>query len=115
MHKTKAVLPVDIARALTVQPQLVQKAVEAFYTRDPIQLRVRPALLVYPMRKSANHSIRWRTRWPGFRLHVLRCALFECLGRRTLNFKVNNFILLKYLVHFERQKALINIVGVTSV
>ena len=40
-HATKAHIPIDIARALFVYPSLVQKAVEAFYTRDAIQLRVR--------------------------------------------------------------------------
>ncbi|KAH9922003.1 SGT1 protein-domain-containing protein [Epithele typhae] len=39
MHVAKACLPVDVAKALTVNPLLVQKAVEAFYTRDGLQLR----------------------------------------------------------------------------
>ena len=41
VHKAKAYLPVDIAKALSVNPALVQKATEIFYTRDAIQLRVR--------------------------------------------------------------------------
>jgi SGT1 protein len=41
VHKAKAYLPVDIAKALSTDPALVQKAVEAFYTRDAAQLRVR--------------------------------------------------------------------------
>lgn len=41
VHVTKAHLPVDIAKVLSVYPSLVQKAVETFYTRDTIQLRVR--------------------------------------------------------------------------
>ncbi len=41
MHITKAYLPVDVAKALAVNPLLVQKAVETFYTRDALQLRVR--------------------------------------------------------------------------
>ena len=36
----KAWIPVDIAKALAANPSLVQKAVETFYTRDAIQLRV---------------------------------------------------------------------------
>ena len=40
MHITKAYLPVDVAKALAVNPLLVQKAVETFYTRDALQLRV---------------------------------------------------------------------------
>jgi hypothetical protein len=43
VHTTKAWLPADIARALSADPALVQKPVETFYTRDAIQLRVRPA------------------------------------------------------------------------
>ncbi len=40
MHHTSVIVPVDIARALAVRPALVQKAVETFYTRDALQLRV---------------------------------------------------------------------------
>lgn len=40
MHTTKAYLPLDIARALSVDPSLIQKPVETFYTRDAVQLRV---------------------------------------------------------------------------
>ncbi|KAF8898419.1 SGT1 protein-domain-containing protein [Infundibulicybe gibba] len=36
---TKAYIPLDIARALSANPSLVQKAIETFYTRDAIQLR----------------------------------------------------------------------------
>ena len=43
MHVTKAYLPLDVAKALAVNPLLVQKAVETFYTRDALQLRVRIA------------------------------------------------------------------------
>ncbi|KAK1232082.1 hypothetical protein PQX77_004800 [Marasmius sp. AFHP31] len=39
VHFTKAYLPQDIVKALHVDPSLIQKAVEAFYTRDAIQLR----------------------------------------------------------------------------
>jgi len=44
LHKTKANVPLDIAKALSVNPSLVQKVVEAFYTRDAAQLRVRFSL-----------------------------------------------------------------------
>lgn len=40
LHQTKVYLPVGIAKALNKKPELVQKAVEAFYVRDPAQLRV---------------------------------------------------------------------------
>lgn len=39
-HLTNAYLPEGIAKALSIAPELVQKAVEGFYTRDPAQLRV---------------------------------------------------------------------------
>jgi hypothetical protein len=40
IHRAKVHLPVDVGRALSVDPSLVQRAVEAFYTRDGLQLRV---------------------------------------------------------------------------
>ena len=40
VHVTKAYLPLEIAKALAVDPSLVQKPVETFYTRDALQLRV---------------------------------------------------------------------------
>lgn len=40
LHLTKVYVPKDIALALSNRPALVQKAAEAFYTRDAIQLRV---------------------------------------------------------------------------
>ncbi len=40
MHRARAFIPSDIALALNVEPSLVQRAAEAFYTRDVIQLRV---------------------------------------------------------------------------
>lgn len=47
VHVTKAHLPIDIVKALSVYPSLVQKAVEAFYTRDAIQLRVRSVKILH--------------------------------------------------------------------
>lgn len=41
MHITKAYIPSDIAKSLVKYPLLIQKAVETFYTRDAVQLRVR--------------------------------------------------------------------------
>lgn len=41
LHATKAFIPLDVAKALTKDLSLIQKAVETFYTRDAIQLRVR--------------------------------------------------------------------------
>jgi hypothetical protein len=39
---TMAYLPINIAKALSVDPSLIQRAVEGFYMRDPAQLRVSP-------------------------------------------------------------------------
>lgn len=41
-HTAKAYLPVPVARALHADPELIQRAVEGFYVRDPAQLRVGP-------------------------------------------------------------------------
>ncbi|THV06071.1 SGT1-domain-containing protein [Dendrothele bispora CBS 962.96] len=48
VHFTKAYLPLDIAKALSVNPSLVQKAVEAFYTRDAVQLRAAHKMSRFP-------------------------------------------------------------------
>ena len=40
IHYARAQLPVNVAKALAVNPSLAQKAVETFYTRDALQLRV---------------------------------------------------------------------------
>jgi len=39
-HRCRAYIPRDIAVALSVEPSLVQRAVETFYARDATQLRV---------------------------------------------------------------------------
>ena len=39
-HRAKAYIPEKVARALAVEPKLIQRAVEGFYVRDPSQLRV---------------------------------------------------------------------------
>ncbi|THH18092.1 hypothetical protein EW146_g2832 [Bondarzewia mesenterica] len=48
VHTTKAILPVDVAKALSVNPSLVQKAVETFYTRDALQLRAAHKMSRFP-------------------------------------------------------------------
>ncbi|CAE6526345.1 unnamed protein product [Rhizoctonia solani] len=48
IHRTKAYLPVDVARALSVDQSLVQRAVEAFYTRDALQLRAAQRMTRFP-------------------------------------------------------------------
>ncbi|THH09887.1 hypothetical protein EW145_g1723 [Phellinidium pouzarii] len=48
VHITKAFLPVDIAKALTEEPSLIQRATETFYTRDAIQLRAAHRMSRFP-------------------------------------------------------------------
>lgn len=48
VHTTKVYLPLDIARALSVNPSLVQKPVETFYTRDAVQLRAAHRMTRFP-------------------------------------------------------------------
>lgn len=48
VHTTKAYLPLDIARALSVDPSLIQKPVETFYTRDAVQLRAAHRMTRFP-------------------------------------------------------------------
>ncbi|KAF8649824.1 hypothetical protein AX16_005589 [Volvariella volvacea WC 439] len=58
IHLTKAYVPIDIARALSSQPSLVQKAVETFYTRDAIQLRAAHKMLRFPPDTSVLTSVK---------------------------------------------------------
>lgn len=48
LHRTKAYLPLPVARALSQNPSLVQKAVEGFYVRDPAQLRGAARMTHFP-------------------------------------------------------------------
>lgn len=48
LHRTKAYLPVKIAQALSKDPELIQKAVEGFYVRDPAQLRAAARMTHFP-------------------------------------------------------------------
>ncbi|WWC66704.1 uncharacterized protein I206_100608 [Kwoniella pini CBS 10737] len=47
-HRTKAYLPISIARALKKSPELIQRAVEGFYVRDPSQLRTAARMTHFP-------------------------------------------------------------------
>ncbi|BEI84682.1 hypothetical protein CcaverHIS002_0500830 [Cutaneotrichosporon cavernicola] len=47
-HRTNAYLPVPIARALHSDPELIQRAVEGFYVRDPAQLRAASRMTHFP-------------------------------------------------------------------
>jgi hypothetical protein len=49
VHTAYAWLPIDIARALSTEPKLVQKPVETFYTRDALQLRVSQIHLLHQL------------------------------------------------------------------
>lgn len=48
LHHTKAYLPLPVARALSQNPSLIQKAVEGFYVRDPAQLRGAARMTHFP-------------------------------------------------------------------
>ncbi|KAF9498063.1 SGT1-domain-containing protein [Pleurotus eryngii] len=58
VHMTKAWIPTDIARALSVDASLVQKAVEAFYTRDATQLRAAHRMSRFPPESSVLTSVK---------------------------------------------------------
>ncbi|KAF5356294.1 hypothetical protein D9756_004198 [Leucocoprinus leucothites] len=58
VHTTKAYVPIDVAKALLAKPSLVQKAVEAFYTRDAIQLRAAHRMSRFPPNSSALRSVK---------------------------------------------------------
>ncbi|KAF7320025.1 SGT1-domain-containing protein [Mycena kentingensis (nom. inval.)] len=57
VHRTKAYLPIDIARALSTDPTLVQKPVESFYTRDAIQLRAAHRMSRFPPQPSVLTAV----------------------------------------------------------
>ncbi|EMD41652.1 hypothetical protein CERSUDRAFT_90221 [Gelatoporia subvermispora B] len=71
VHKTKAYLPVEIAKALSVNPSLVQKAVETFYTRDALQLRAAQRMTRFPPEPSVLKSVR-----------MTRTAYAQLLGQK---------------------------------
>ncbi|OBZ79729.1 Protein SGT1 [Grifola frondosa] len=58
VHVTKAYLPVDIAKALSVNPSLIQKPVETFYTRDALQLRAAHKMSRFPPEPSILTSVK---------------------------------------------------------
>lgn len=55
VHVTKVYIPEDVAKALKANPLLVQRAVETFYTRDAIQLRV-SFMEIFPLSNAKNPS-----------------------------------------------------------
>ncbi|KAJ3006221.1 hypothetical protein NUW54_g4020 [Trametes sanguinea] len=71
VHVTKAYLPSDVAKALAVDPTLVQKAVEAFYTRDALQLRAAQKMARFPPEPSVLVSVR-----------MTRTAYAQLVGQR---------------------------------
>ncbi|KAF9229591.1 SGT1-domain-containing protein [Gyrodon lividus] len=71
VHITKAYLPVDIARALIVDPPLIQKPIETFYTRDAIQLRAAHKMARFPPRPSVLCNVK-----------ITRTAYAQLLGQR---------------------------------
>ncbi|KIY51330.1 SGT1-domain-containing protein [Fistulina hepatica ATCC 64428] len=57
VHVTMAHLPEDIGRVLSVNPSLVQRAVETFYTRDGVQLRSAHRMSRFPPEPSVRVSV----------------------------------------------------------
>ncbi|TFY65920.1 hypothetical protein EVG20_g5167 [Dentipellis fragilis] len=57
-HTAKAVIPVDIAKALAADPSLVQRAVETFYTRDAGQLRAAQKMSRFPPEPSVLRPVK---------------------------------------------------------
>ncbi|KAF9519810.1 hypothetical protein BS47DRAFT_997934 [Hydnum rufescens UP504] len=57
-HRTLAYVPRDIALALSQDPALIQRAVETFYTRDAIQLRVVHQMARFPPQTSVLTTVR---------------------------------------------------------
>lgn len=53
-HRAKAYLPINIAKALKVNPALGQRAVEGFYTRDAAQLRLASRATKFPPTPAAS-------------------------------------------------------------
>lgn len=73
IHRTKVALPTDISKVLASNPNLIQKAVECFYTRDPLQLRVS-----FPHSKRLSLKLcRLPKKWPAFHPAHPRLSLFE--------------------------------------
>ncbi|TFK57504.1 SGT1-domain-containing protein [Heliocybe sulcata] len=58
VHTTNAWLPLDIAKALSTSPALVQKPIETFYTRDAIQLRAAQRMSRFPPSPSVLRPLR---------------------------------------------------------
>ncbi|TBU34976.1 SGT1 protein-domain-containing protein [Dichomitus squalens] len=71
VHVTKAYLPVDVARALAVNPALVQKAVETFYTRDALQLRAAQKMSRFPPEPATLSTVK-----------MTRTAYAQLLGQK---------------------------------
>ncbi|KAG9094035.1 hypothetical protein FS749_013255 [Ceratobasidium sp. UAMH 11750] len=57
VHRTKAYVPTDVARVLATNPALVQRAVEAFYTRDVLQLRAAQKMARFPPKPDVLTSV----------------------------------------------------------
>ncbi|KJA26048.1 hypothetical protein HYPSUDRAFT_36895 [Hypholoma sublateritium FD-334 SS-4] len=58
VHNARAYIPADIAKALSTNPSLVQKAIETFYTRDAIQLRAAHRMNRFPPNTSILTSVK---------------------------------------------------------
>ncbi|KAH7104302.1 SGT1-domain-containing protein [Auriculariales sp. MPI-PUGE-AT-0066] len=71
IQATRVHLPVDIARALSSNPALVQKAAEAFYTRDALQLRAANRMTRFPPQPATTTTV-----------HMSRTAYAQLSGQQ---------------------------------
>ncbi|KAJ3196339.1 hypothetical protein HK101_009255 [Irineochytrium annulatum] len=59
VHRSKCYVPRDVARILAVDPTLVAPAVEAFYNRDPLQLKVCQKMARFPPSTSVKTTVKF--------------------------------------------------------
>ncbi|KAJ2155913.1 hypothetical protein GGF46_005523 [Coemansia sp. RSA 552] len=59
MHRARCRLPVNVARAISAEPQLISAAVELFYARDPLQMRACQRMERFPPEPSTTVSVQF--------------------------------------------------------
>ncbi|KAI9356516.1 SGT1 protein-domain-containing protein, partial [Zopfochytrium polystomum] len=58
LHRARMTVPRDVARALFVNPKLIAAAVEAFYQRDPLQLKACQKMSRFPPSTSVTTTVK---------------------------------------------------------
>ncbi|KAJ2777976.1 hypothetical protein H4R18_004876 [Coemansia javaensis] len=59
VHRARCKVPVAVARALAAEPQLIAAAAEAFFARDPAQMRACERMEQFPPEPSATVMVRF--------------------------------------------------------